>query len=149
MTASDAPRLAIGALAERTGCKVETIRYYERIGILPEPARNLGGQRRYAARHLKRLNFVRRARGLGFTLDDVRGLLRLVDEQGHSCAEVEAMAQRHLDAVRARLADLRAMEAVLKETVARCEGGAVPDCPIIEALFHEAPRALSDQIESI
>ncbi len=139
MNASDVPRLAIGALAERTGCKVETIRYYERIGILPEPARNLGGQRRYADWHLKRLNFVRRARDLGFTLDDVRGLLRLVDEQGHSCAEVEAMAHRHLDAVRTRLADLRAMEAVLKETVARCAGGAVPDCPIIEALFHENP----------
>ncbi|MEE8622708.1 MAG: helix-turn-helix domain-containing protein [Alphaproteobacteria bacterium] len=139
MNASDVPRLAIGALAERTGCKVETIRYYERIGILPEPARNLGGQRRYADWHLKRLNFVRRARDLGFTLDDVRGLLRLVDEQGHGCAEVEAMARRHLDAVRARLADLRAMEAVLKETVARCAGGAVPDCPIIEALFHETP----------
>ncbi len=139
MNASDVPRLAIGALAERTGCKVETIRYYERIGILPEPARNLGGQRRYADWHLKRLNFVRRARDLGFTLDDVRGLLRLVDEQGHGCAEVESMARRHLDAVRARLADLRAMEAVLKETVARCAGGAVPDCPIIEALFHENP----------
>ena len=137
MAAPDTPDLAIGALARRTGCKVETIRYYERIGILPAPPRNSGGQRRYRAWHLKRLNFVRRARDLGFTLADVRGLLRLVDEQGHGCDEVRTMALGHLSAVRARLADLKAMEAVLDEMVARCEGGKVPDCPIIDALYRE------------
>lgn len=137
MAGADAPDLAIGTLARLTGCKVETIRYYERIGILPEPPRNSGGQRRYRARHLKRLNFVRRARDLGFTLADVRGLLRLVDEQDHSCEEVRTMALGHLEAVRARLADLEAMEAVLGEMVARCEGGKVPDCPIIDALYRQ------------
>ncbi len=137
MAGPDARDLAIGTLARLTGCKVETIRYYERIGILPEPPRNSGGQRRYRAWHLKRLNFVRRARDLGFTLADVRGLLRLVDEQDHSCEEVRTMALGHLEAVRARLADLEAMEAVLGEMVARCEGGKVPDCPIIDALYRE------------
>ena len=137
MAGVDAPDLAIGTLARLTGCKVETIRYYERIGILPEPPRNSGGQRRYRAWHLKRLNFVRRARDLGFTLADVRGLLRLVDEQDHSCEEVRTMALGHLEAVRARLADLEAMDAVLGEMVARCEGGKVPDCPIIDALYRE------------
>jgi MerR family mercuric resistance operon transcriptional regulator len=137
MAGPDAPDLAIGTLARLTGCKVETIRYYERIGILPEPPRNSGGQRRYRAWHLKRLNFVRRARDLGFTLADVRGLLRLVDEQDHSCEEVRTMALGHLEAVRARLADLEAMETVLGEMVARCEGGKVPDCPIIDALYRE------------
>ncbi len=137
MAGADAPDLAIGTLARLTGCKVETIRYYERIGILPEPPRNSGGQRRYRAWHLKRLNFVRRARDLGFTLADVRGLLRLVDEQDHSCEEVRTMALGHLEAVRARLADLEAMETVLGEMVARCEGGKVPDCPILDALYRE------------
>ena len=137
MAGADAPDLAIGTLARLTGCKVETIRYYEGIGILPEPPRNPGGQRRYRAWHLKRLNFVRRARDLGFTLADVRGLLRLVDEQDHSCEEVRTMALGHLEAVRARLADLEAMEAVLGEMVARCEGGQVPDCPSIDALYRE------------
>ncbi len=137
MAGADTPDLAIGTLARLTGCKVETIRYYERIGILPEPPRNSGGQRRYRAWHLKRLNFVRRARDLGFTLADVRGLLRLVDEQDHSCEEVRTMALGHLEAVRARLADLEAMETVLGEMVARCEGGKVPDCPIIDALYRQ------------
>ncbi len=137
MAGADAPDHGIATLARRTGCKVETIRYYERIGILPEPPRNSGGQRRYRAWHLKRLNFVRRARDLGVTLADVRGLLLRVDEQGPGCDEVRTMALGHLEGVRARLADLEAMEAVLGEMVARCEGGKVPDCPIIDALYRQ------------
>ena len=133
--------VSIGVLAQRTGCKAETIRYYERIGMLPEPRRTPGRQRRYGLEHHMRLNFVRRARDLGFTLDEVRALLRLVDEGNHSCAEVEAVARRHLDSVRVRIADLRAMEAVLEDMVARCAGGTVPDCPIIEALFREPAPA--------
>ena len=134
----DMPLLKIGALAERIGCKVETIRYYEAIGILPKPGRSEGGQRIYNRDHLKRLNFVRRARNLGFTLDEVRALLRLVDEKGHSCAEVRALGRVHLDGVRARIADLEALEAVLEKLVQDCAGGTVPECPIIEALFREA-----------
>lgn len=133
--------VSIGALAARTGCKAETIRYYERIGIMPRPPRTSGGQRRYRIDHLMRLNFVRRARALGFPLDEVRALLRLVDEDDHSCAEVEVLARGHLDSVRARIADLKAMEAVLEDMVERCAGGTVPDCPIIEALFREPEAA--------
>ena len=128
-------RLTIGELSKRTGCIIETIRYYERIGVMPAPPRTAGGHRIYDRDHLKRLNFVRRARALGFTLDQVRGLLALADERETSCAEVEKLARAQLDQVRARIDDLGRMEAVLDEMVAACAGGAVPECPILEALF--------------
>ena len=137
MTEDHHAEVSIGVLARRTGCKPETVRYYERIGILPEPRRTSGRQRRYGLEHLMRLNFVRRARELGFTLDQVRALLALVDEGNHSCAEIEALARGHLDSIRVRITDLRAMETVLEDMIARCAGGTVPDCPIVEALFRE------------
>ncbi len=114
---------------------IETIRYYERIGILPAPPRGAGGHRIYDADHLKRLCFVRRCRELGFSLDDVRALLRLVDGGDYTCEEVRDMALAHLDAVRARIADLLAMERTLEDMTARCLGGEIPDCAIVEALF--------------
>ncbi|MCH7930404.1 MAG: helix-turn-helix domain-containing protein [Proteobacteria bacterium] len=128
-------RLTIGELSKRTGCIIETIRYYERIGVMPAPPRTAGGHRIYDRDHLKRLNFVRRARALGFTLGQVRGLLALADERETSCAEVERLARAQLDQVRARIDDLGRMEGVLDEMVARCAGGSVPECPILEALF--------------
>lgn len=127
--------MTIGELSKRTGCIIETIRYYERIGVMPAPPRTAGGHRIYDRDHLKRLNFVRRARALGFTLDQVRGLLALADERETSCAEVERLARAQLDQVRGRIDDLRRMDAVLDEMVARCAGGRVPECPILEALF--------------
>ncbi len=138
--------LTIGALGRETGTKVETVRYYERIGILPAPPRSAGGQRRYAPEHLKRLNFVRRARGLGFSLDDVRGLLRLVDDGGTGCEEVRGIAGAHLGTIADKIADLRRMENVLSEMVRHCENGDMPGCPIIEALFQpaQAPAATLD-----
>ena len=135
MDASDLPHLPIGTLAKQTGCKVETIRYYENIGVLPPPARSSGGQRRYTINHLKRLNFVRRARALGFTLNEVRDLLRLVDGEDYTCAEVEAVTLAHLGDVRTKIADLRKLERVLKDMASQCDGGTVPDCPVIDALF--------------
>ncbi|MEE8516346.1 MAG: helix-turn-helix domain-containing protein [Alphaproteobacteria bacterium] len=137
MDHSGPPNLTIGILAKRTGCKVETIRYYEKIGVLPAPGRSSGGQRRYEPGHLKRLNFVRRARDLGFTLADVRSLLGFVDDQDRSRTEIQAIGARHLENVRARLSDLRAMERVLDDMVVRCQCGGVPDCPIIDALFDD------------
>ncbi len=137
MEPSGPPNLTIGMLAKRTGCKVETIRYYEKIGVLAAPGRSSGGQRRYRPGDLKRLNFVRRARELGFTLADVRGLLSFADDRDRSCAEIQAIGTRHLETIRARLSDLRSMERVLDDMVARCQGGAVPDCPIIDALFDD------------
>jgi MerR family mercuric resistance operon transcriptional regulator len=85
--------------------------------------------------HLKRLNFIRRARALGFSIDEVRTLLRLGDERKRPCAEVRVVAEAHLADVRAKLADLKAMERVLKETVARCAEGTGTRCPLIDALY--------------
>jgi MerR family mercuric resistance operon transcriptional regulator len=127
--------LTIGTLAKRTGVNIETIRYYERIGMIPPPPRSAGGQRRYEEAHLRRLAFVRRCRELGFPLDEIRALLALVDGDDYSCAEVRDMTVRQLDAVRLRIADLRVMERTLDTMAAACEGGAVPNCPIVDALF--------------
>ncbi len=127
--------LPIGKLAARTGVNIETIRYYERIGMIPPPPRSAGGQRRYDEIHLRRLAFVRRCRELGFPLDQIRALLDLVDGGDYTCAEVREATVRQLEAVRARIADLRIMERTLDAMAAACAGGSVPDCPIIDALF--------------
>ena len=125
-------------MSKRTTVNIETIRYYERIGILPSPPRTEGGHRLYADRHQKRLVFIRRSRELGFTLDEVRNLLGLV-EGGYTCGEVQIAALNHLKNIRRKTADLRRMERTLADTAARCEGGTAPDCPIIEVLSGE-PR---------
>jgi len=138
MAPSEFLRLGIGEVARRAECKVETVRYYEQIGILPPPERSAGGQRRYDVDHLKRLRFVRRARGLGFTLDEVRNLLQVADDPDPTCAEVAQIARVHLGDIRAKIAHLRRLEAVLDELVAACADGARPDCPIIETLSREA-----------
>lgn len=127
--------LTIGALSKRTDCNIETIRYYERIGILPPPPRSAGGFRLYSDDHLKRLTFVRRSRQLGFTLREIRVLLALVDGSDHTCAEVKELTLEHVAEIRRKVADLRRMERVLKEMAIHCDGGKVPDCPIIDALF--------------
>ena len=129
------PYLPIGALAKATGSKVETIRYYERIGLLAEPARSRGGHRHYGDEALKRLNFIRRARRLGFGLDAVRALLAMADGEEQNCAKAEIVATAHLDDVRAKIADLERMELVLAAMVADCAGGTTPECPVIEALY--------------
>jgi MerR family mercuric resistance operon transcriptional regulator len=128
---------AIGALSGRSGVNIETIRYYERIGILPAPPRSQGGHRLYDGDLLKRLMFIRRSRGLGFTLGEIRNLLGLMGG-GHTCGEVQAVALEHLKAIRAKIADLRRMEHTLAETAARCEGGDTPECPILDALTGES-----------
>ena len=127
--------ISIGAAARRSGVNIETIRFYERCGLLAAPPRTAGGHRVYDEGGVKRLNFVRRARELGFTLDQVRNLLALADEEETSCAQVAALANDQLNAVRGRLADLARMETVLAAMIDRCAHGTVPDCPILEALF--------------
>lgn len=121
-------------LARRTGCNLETVRYYEKIGLMPDPPRTAAGYRIYDEAHVARLGFILRARELGFALEEVRALLRLVEAGGYSCAEVRSMTVRHLADVQARIKDLRRLESVLKETVAACSGDDVPDCPVIDAL---------------
>ncbi len=125
----------IGALSKGTGCHIETIRYYERIGLMPKPPRSPGGHRLYEEDHLRRLTFIRRSRELGFTLEEVRGLLRLVDGGSYTCAEVKTLTLDHAAEVRRKVADLRKLERVLKEMAAECDGGEVPECPIIDTLY--------------
>ena len=131
------PDLTIGVLARRTGVGIETIRYYERRHLLPAPPRTAGGHRLYRGEHVKRLIFIRRSRALGFSLDEIRTLLRLVDD-GAPCGEVRAVAQDHLERIRAKIGDLERMARALADTAARCEGGSAPRCPIVEDLLNAA-----------
>jgi MerR family mercuric resistance operon transcriptional regulator len=125
--------ILIGEVSRRTGCNIETIRYYERIGLMPLPPRR-GRYRRYGAADVSRLAVVRRARELGFTLDEVRALLGLAAGGEASCAEARDLAAAHLHDVRSRIADLRRMERVLAATVSACDAGADNCCPLIAAL---------------
>ena len=127
--------LTIGVLSERTNVNIETIRYYERIGILPKPLRSPGGHRLYADEYRQRLLFVRRARELGFSLDEVRLLLRLA--QGRSaCADVKSITERHIAGIRQKVKELKRLELALSVIVAKCRGDETSDCPILDALAH-------------
>ena len=127
-------KFPIGKLAKLSGAGIETIRYYERAGLLKPPPRSLGGRREYDHTDLRTLVFIRRARELGFTLDDIRTLLLLGGPAGATCAEVRDIAARHLQDIRSKLRDLTRLEAVLSSTVARCSGEAAPDCPVLNIL---------------
>lgn len=128
--------LSIGDLSELTECNIETIRYYERINILKKPRRTSGGRRIYNKDEMKRLLFVRRCRELGFTLDEVRELLRLVDGEKYTCAEVKKITIGHADDVQIKIKDLRKIEKVLRSMATKCEGRNIPDCPVIDVLFN-------------
>ena len=123
-----------GELAAATGANPETVRFYEKIGLLPNPPRSAGGHRVHGDEHARRLTFILRGRGLGFSVDEVRGLLDLVDTGSVTCEEVREITLSHLDAVRRKIADLKKLERVLSDTAARCTGDNAPDCPVIEAL---------------
>ncbi len=125
---------SIGELGKATDTKVETIRYYERIGLLPEPPRTGGNYRAYGAMELGRLSFIRRARDLGFPLDQVRALLSLSDDRDRDCATIDALARDHLADVERKIADLNALRRELAAVIASCCGGTVADCRIVEAL---------------
>lgn len=124
----------IGQLSRLAEVNIETIRYYEKIGIMPNPPRNSSGYRIYSAPHLERLSFVRRSRELGFSQPEVRKLLTLVDEHTYTCAEVKEMTARQLSNVRDRIKDLRKLEKVLSTMVGKCDGGDIPECPIVDTL---------------
>lgn len=144
-TATKPAQVTIGRLSTRAAVNIETVRYYERIGLLPSPPRTEGGHRLYGEPHVKKLTFVRRARELGFTLEEIRALMRLADERPPSCARARSLATKHLADVREKIADLRRMERVLTQTVALCEEGDRPDCPLLEALFRENGSGGSSQ----
>lgn len=126
--------MKIGELAQATGTKVETIRFYEKIGLLAQAARTEGNYRDYTPAHLSRLSFIRRSRDLGFSLDDIRALLSLADNRHQSCEAVDVIAREHLKAVDAKIADLQKLKCELKAVVNQCTHGSVSQCRIIEAL---------------
>ena len=125
--------LSIGELAERSGVGIETIRYYEREGLLPKVQRTPGGHRVFDDTQVRRLVFIRRSRELGFSGAEVRALLAMVDG-GYTCGEVRDLTLEHLTDVRAKIVDLRRLERTLAEISSKCLGGSVPECPVIEAL---------------
>ncbi len=126
--------LTIGTLAKKTGTKVQTIRYYEEIGLMPEPGRTAGGQRRYGEAELDRLAFVRHARQLGFPLEAIRELLQLSDEPDRPCHEADEIARRQLKQVEQRMARLEALRTELKRMVKECGGGNTARCRVLEIL---------------
>ena len=130
----EAGGLTIGVLSRRTGINIETIRFYEKEGLIPAPPRTEGGHRVYQDEHFRRLIFIRRSRELGFTLEEVRALLRLADGSGRTCAEARALASGHLAEVQARIADLQRMERVLAKTIEHCAEGHSPACPLLDSL---------------
>jgi len=126
--------LSIGALSDRTGCNIETIRYYERIGLLPDPPRTQTGRRVYAETHIQRLQFIRRARDLGFPLEQIRSMIVLSGQPDLSCKAVTAMTAAHLASVRAKLENLQRLEAALDAMVQRCPHTTIGDCTILATL---------------
>ncbi len=127
-------KLTIGKLASATGTKVETIRYYEQIGLLPAPMRSAANYRTYEQEHLRRLSFIRRARDLGFSIDQVRELMGLADRRDQSCMAVDVIANQHRDAIARKIADLTALAGELDALIDSCSRNTVADCRIIEAL---------------
>jgi MerR family mercuric resistance operon transcriptional regulator len=123
----------IGQLSRRAGVGIETIRYYERIGLMPRPPRTGGGRRAFGADNLATLSFIKHCRELGFSLDDIRALLTL-RASDRNCSDVKSIASRHLQAVRDKLHTLSEIEGNLTALIARCAGDAGPECPVLDAL---------------
>ena len=136
----DNNKIGIGQLAKRGQCRVETVHYYEKIGLMPDPPRTEGGHRIYALEHLKRLSFIRRSRDLGFSIVQIRELLSLIDEPNHYCGEVKAMAITHANEIQKKINDLKRFKTALNQMVEQCKNNKVAanDCPIIDALYVES-----------
>jgi MerR family mercuric resistance operon transcriptional regulator len=136
--------MTIGQLSELTGVNIETVRYYEKIKLLPPPPRAANGRRIYGPGERRILAFVRRSRELGFSLDEVRALLRLGGPERASCREVRDIATHHLDDVRAKITDLRKLERLLATTVGRCSGTSAPECPVLDILDVQRSKERDD-----
>jgi DNA-binding transcriptional MerR regulator len=131
---ADRHLIPIGRLAAETGCKIETIRYYERAGLLTSPERSSGGHRLYDRRARNRLMFIRHGRDLGFPLEAIRELLALADDPDRSCAAADAIARTRLAEVESRLLRLTALQTELQRMIEECQGGRIADCRVIEVL---------------
>src|SRR5436190_21513226 len=134
--------MKIGEMASATATNIETVRYYEKIGLLPAPARTGSNYRSYGPEHLARLSFVRRARDLGFSIEQVRALVDLSQRRGHDCAMVDALAKSHLVEVDRKIADLMALRRELGAVIQSCAGGTVADCRILEALAPDSSNTM-------
>jgi MerR family transcriptional regulator, mercuric resistance operon regulatory protein len=126
--------MPIGGLSRLCGVNIETIRYYEKIKMLPAPLRTERGHRVYGPKETRILVFIRRGRELGFTLDQIRALLNLSGPGQASCAEMREIAKHHIEDIRAKINDLTKLERLLRKTVAQCSGGTIPDCPVLDIL---------------
>jgi DNA-binding transcriptional MerR regulator len=131
--------VGIGRLAELTGVKVPTIRFYEQNGLVPSPRRSEGGQRRYDESAVHRLHFIRHARDLGFDVKDIRQLLTLSERPTLPCDTAEEIARHHLQQVETKIARLRRIRSELKRMIEACGGGSAAECRILEAIAHETP----------
>lgn len=130
--------MKIGEMAKQAGLPVETVRYYEKIGLLPAPERDASGYRSYQDRHLDRLRFIRRCRNLDMTQDEIRELIRLAEQPEADCSEVDALLARHLDHVRERLRELTSLETTLEQLQRACSNGrTVRECGILDGLCAE------------
>ena len=128
--------MRIGMLAASCNCPAETIRYYEKIGLLPKPVRTANGYRSYDERHQKWLQFVLRSRALGFTQDEVRRLSNIADQSQPVCADVHQLLVEHIVDVRKKLLDLKRMEKALARLKSKCQDGTLNDCPVIDELMN-------------
>jgi MerR family mercuric resistance operon transcriptional regulator len=137
----------IGEISERSGVAVETIRFYEREGLVPRPPRTASGRRVYAPADVKTLTFIRNARKLGFNLEEVRSLLALRGPD-NCCTDVKAIAQKHLERIRAQKANIVEIERILSDAVARCPGGRTIDCTLLEVLETGVKATLASQPHS-
>ncbi len=138
MTTRSGGGLTIGDLAKRTGAKVQTIRYYEAIGLLPVPDRTEGNQRRYDGHVADTLRFIRHGRDLGFEIDQIRDLLSLAAHPERPCDDADAIARHHLEQVEQRIAILQSLRGELRRMVRQCSGGQVATCRVIESLADHA-----------
>ena len=126
---------SIGEMSKRTGVHIETIRYYERTKLMPKPDRTTGGNRQFNHDQLKRLSFIKQSREIGFSIQEIRALLEMVDRRDFTCGEVHDLTINHLFSVREKIENLRNLETALEAMVAKCSQGDVPECPIVDKLF--------------
>jgi len=127
--------IGIGEMSRQTGVGIETIRYFEKIGMMPAPGRSEGGNRQYTNDHLQRLFFINRSRQIGFSQSEIKALLSMVDAKNITCAEVHSITTEHIADIRKKIRDLQNLETVLTQMAKECSRGDIPDCPIIETLF--------------
>ena len=132
--------MRIGQIAARSGARTRTIRYYESVGLLPQPDRTASGYRDYDEPALQRLRFVQRARSLGFSVRECANLVALYEDKQRASAEVKAMAREHVVQVDAKIAELCAMRSTLGELIDKCHGDERPDCPILDDLAEDPAR---------